>query len=401
MSSAGPASMQELEELRRSVRGLFTRHWPVETARAFRYRPPGGLDTAPAGLWRALAHAGILGIPFPEPYGGGGASMAPLAVVLHEAGRALCPSLLAATLATARAIDGFGSEQQRAQWLPRLISGEMMAATVLTAGRAGHATAPIVRAHRRDHGWQLTGSLALVAGAAGADVLTVTVELLPPPGSGQSAALAIVPMAGDGVHVTPRSTMVGGELGDVLLDAVQITGNDLLGSSVEDPAPSHAAGSAVAHARAVLSVLRSLELLGGASAVLERTVAYASARRQFGRPIGSFQAVQHLVANASIAIDGAQLAAEHALLLVDRGGLAVREVAIAALTSGRASKQAMWTAHQVHGGIGFAAESDLHLWSERTKVLDVLSGGAGVHLADLAGALASSPLRPAKEDLSA
>ena len=206
--------------------------------------------------------------------------------------------------------------------------------------------------------------------------------------------------------------MVGGELGDVVLDAVQVTGSDLLGIGREDPAPSHAAGDEdpapshgsgdiVAQARSVLSVLRSLELLGGASAVLERTVGYATTRLQFGRPIGSFQAVQHLVADASTAIDGAQLAAEHALLLVDAGRLAVREVAIAALTSGRASKQAMWTAHQVHGGIGFAAESDLHLWSERTKVMDVLSGEAGVHLAHLAGVLASSRLGPAKEDLSA
>ena len=391
---------QELDELRQTVRGLFTRHWPVETARAARYGTPGGHGTAATGLWRALADAGILGIPFPESYRGGGASMAPLAVVLHEAGRALCPSLLAATLTTARAIDLFGSERQRAQWLPRLISGEVMVATAVTAGRAGPATVPVVRARRHGNVWRLDGSLALVAGATRADVLTVTVELLRPPGSGPSAGLAIVPMAGGGVHVTPRSTMVGSELCDITLDAVQVTGNDLIGSSLENPAPSHATGGVVAHARAVFAVLRSLELLGGASAVLERTVGYASARLQFGRPIGSFQAVQHLVADASIAIDGAQLAAEHALLLVDAGGLAVREVAIAALASGRASKHAMWTAHQVHGGIGFAAESDLHLWSERTKVMDVLGGGAGVHLAHLADVLASSRLQPAKEDRS-
>ena len=133
--------------------------------------------------------------------------------------------------------------------------------------------------------------------------------------------------------------------------------------------------------------LQCMEMVGGALAVIERTVDYVKGRHQFNRPIASFQAAQHHVANIHIAIDGARLTSYQAVWLIGRGELAQREIAIAKLKCNEAYKFTTLTAHQLHGGMGYLRETDLHLWSQRAKATELLGGAWDVQLAHLENAL--------------
>ena len=124
--------------------------------------------------------------------------------------------------------------------------------------------------------------------------------------------------------------------------------------------------------------LQCAEMVGGTAAVLDRTVEYVRTRHQFDRPIGSFQAVQHHVANMRIALDGARLAAYSALWWLGRGERATRRVAVAKMHCSEAYKWATLTCHQLQGGMGYVRETDLHLWSERAKVTELQGGTADV-----------------------
>ena len=130
----------------------------------------------------------------------------------------------------------------------------------------------------------------------------------------------------------------------------------------------------VANARVALDCL---DLVGVGEAVLERTVDYTKMRDQFGRPIASFQAAQHLVANMHIALAAARLAAQSAVFWIGRGRTATRETAIARMRAA-AAKQITLDAHQLHGGMGYVVDTDLHLFSERARVLSTLGGGADI-----------------------
>jgi alkylation response protein AidB-like acyl-CoA dehydrogenase len=144
---------------------------------------------------------------------------------------------------------------------------------------------------------------------------------------------------------------------------------------VDDPARILAASGEDLHwVSNAMTALQCMEMAGGAEAVLDRTVEYVKLRHQFDRPIASFQAAQHHVANMRIAIDGARLAAYQAAWWAGRGDLAEREVAIAKLKCNEAYKRTTLDAHQLHGGMGYLRETDLHLWSERAKATELLGG---------------------------
>jgi alkylation response protein AidB-like acyl-CoA dehydrogenase len=130
-------------------------------------------------------------------------------------------------------------------------------------------------------------------------------------------------------------------------------------------------------ADAVLA-LQCMEMVGGATAVLDATVEYVKVREQFNRPIASFQAAQHHVANLRIALEGARLTAHKAVWSVGQGDTATREVAIAKMQCSESYKWTTLTAHQLYGGMGYVRETDLHLWSERAKVTEVQYGTADV-----------------------
>jgi len=315
-------------------------------------------ERLPAGLWKALADAGILGLAIEEREGGSGGSLTDLGIFSVEAGRALCPTVVHSTAHAALAIEWLGGSDARAAWLPALASGSARATTAVFSARDA-AVAPPLTARSDREGWRLSGVADFVADADLADLIVVTADT-------DGGTLGCVVDAGArGISVEPLAMMGGHHAFVVRFDDV----------AADQVAPVSAqqlrrvANAAVA--------LLSLDLVGVGEAVVQRTVDYTKMREQFGRPIASFQAAQHLVADMHIALAAARLAAQSAVFWIGGGSTATRETAIARMRAA-AVKQITLDAHQLHGGMGYVVDTDLHLFSERARVLSTIGGGADI-----------------------
>jgi len=353
-------------DLAAMCRGVLAAECPTTLARAL--HTADGARVTPA-LWKALAEAGVLGLAVEEELGGSGGGLPELGVFCREAGRALCPMVVHSTLHAARAVDWLGGPPARAAWLPALASGTARGATALWNPRDAADVTPTLRARADTRGWRLSGVADFVADADLADLIVVTAET-----SGRT--LGFVADMGEvgsaGITVEPIAMMGGHRAFTVGFD-------DVL---VEDPrrvlggAEGLAEGELRRVANAAVALL-CLDLVGVGEAVVQRTVDYTKMREQFGRPIASFQAAQHLVANMHIALATARLAAQSAVFWIGRGRSATRETAVARMRAVEV-KRITLDAHQLHGGMGYVVDTDLHLFSERARVLSTLGGGADV-----------------------
>ncbi|BBZ79827.1 acyl-CoA dehydrogenase [Mycolicibacterium anyangense] len=314
----------------------------------------------------ALAAAGILGLGIPEEDGGSGGTIADLGVFAREAGRALCPPLVYSTVFAAQAVHLLGGEQSRKRWLADLASGAATATTALwNAYDAADTTAPLRADRLREGGWRLTGTADFVSDAQDADLIVVSGM----DSSGQPIGF-VCGLDRPGITSRPLQLMGGHHASCVRFD--DVVPDDVLngGEPLDREELRRCANIAIA--------LLSLDLVGVGEAVLDRTVEYTTMRHQFGRPIASFQAAQHLVADMHIALSAARLAAQSAVFAISRGRVALRETAVARMQAATAAKWATLDAHQLHGGMGYVVETDLYLWSERARVLSTLGGGADV-----------------------
>jgi alkylation response protein AidB-like acyl-CoA dehydrogenase len=324
-------------------------------------------ERMPARLWKALGDAGVLGLAIDERHGGSGGSLTDLGIFSVEAGRALCPNVVHSTVLAALAVDWLGGAEARAAWLPALASGSMCGTSAVFSARDAAVVTPVLQARGDGGAWRLRGVADFVADADLADLIIVTADA----GVGtvgfvletRSRGISIEPLAMMGVD--PAFTV---RLDDVLVDDPRaLLGADSGGLREEDV--RRVANAAVA--------LHCLDLVGVAEAVVQRTVDYTKMREQFGRPIASFQAAQHLVADMHIALAAARLAAHSAVFWIGRGRTATRETAIARMRAA-AVKQITLDAHQLHGGMGYVVDTDLHLFSERARVLSTFGGGADI-----------------------
>jgi alkylation response protein AidB-like acyl-CoA dehydrogenase len=322
-------------------------------------------DRTPRSLWRSLADAGVFGLMLPEQYGGAGGTLSDLGVFCVEAGRALCPTIVHSTVQAALAVHLLGGPRQHAAWLPLLSSGRISATTSLWSARNAAMVTPTLRANPGpDGGWRLSGAVDFVADADLADHIVVSAAT-----DGRTMGF-IVGMGAPGLRVEPLQLMGAHRSFCVRFDDVPVADGPAVLTDIADSDLRRVANAAVA--------LLSLDLVGVGEAVLQRTVDYTTARRQFGRPIASFQAAQHLVANMHIALAAARLAAHSAVFWIGKGRTATRETAIARMHAATAAKSITLDAHQLHGGMGYVVETDLHLFSERARVLSTLGGGADI-----------------------
>jgi alkylation response protein AidB-like acyl-CoA dehydrogenase len=354
----------EQRALKESVRRLFTDTCATDTGRVDRD------PSVTARVLAALADAGMLGLPYPEEVGGAGAGLFETGLLYFEGGRALCPSIVYTTMLSGIAIHELADDECAARWLPSLATGATATAALWSAEDT-HSVRPAVRA-RRTHGrLTLTGAVDFVENAAAAEQLVV---LANDSDSGRWV-LAISATDGPGVRHRPVAILGRDPVGHITLHEQPAAELAVLGPG------------ALTRLAEIALALQCMEMVGGTERVIEDTVDYVGRREQFGRPIGSFQAVQHIVADLRIALDGARLAAWRALWQVAAGRPAAREVAIAKLHASEAYKTATLQCHQLMGGMGFLRESDLHLWSERAKVSEIRNGSPDVALGWLATAI--------------
>lgn len=355
------------------LRGLLSAECTVGLVRGL--QEPGADRTTPT-LWKALSGAGVFGLAIAEQYGGSGGSLEDLAVFYTEAGRALCPTTVCSSVAAALAIDQLAPPDAKANWLPRLANGSLRGTTALWSARDAAIVSPALSAEPDSSGaWRLTGTADYVADADVADLVVISAA-----SRGQTLAFVADAHAA-GVTAEPLAMAGGHRAFTVRFDDVVADAHALLGTAGR-PALRRVANAAV--------TLGSADLVGVGEAVLDRTVDYTKLRHQFGRPIASFQAAQHLIANMHIALAAARLAAHSAVFWLARGRLATRETSIARMRAAAAARLITQDAHQLHGGMGYVTETDLHLWSERARLGATLGGGADVAAAWLEETLEES-----------
>ena len=326
-----------------------------------------GVD--PGAVWASLADAGVLGLTLPERYGGSGGRLTDLGAFAVEAGRGLCPMVVHGTIHAGLAIDALGTAEQSAALLPALADGSRSATTALWSALDASVVTPTLRADIDGDGWVLTGRVDFVLDAQSADDVVVSgIDTA----TGRTLVFVVSSLA-DSLRAEPL-TMMGGQAAACLhFDGVAVEdGRMVLGANggIDSEQLRRIANIATA--------LLSLDLVGVGEAALQRTVDHTKMRQQFGRPIASFQAAQHLVANMHIAVSAARLAAWAAVSLLEDGHTATRETAVARMHAADAAKLATLDAHQLHGGMGYVVDTDLHRYSERARVLSTLGGGADV-----------------------
>lgn len=326
----------------------------AETARAFfagsatsaRTRAAMAGDGVDHETWDALCgDLGLAGIALPEAYGGAGLGMVEFAILAEAAGAQVAALPLLGVATAARAIAAGGSEAQKAEWLPRLASGEAIAACEgVPSFEIGKGT--------------LTGVVDPVPHGAVADVFVFV--------SPQGAW--IIRADAPGVSVEAHTTM------DQTRPLARVT----LGNAGAEPLADARAAIAAIHSGGWICL--AAEALGGAQACLDRTVAYAKERVQFGRAIGSFQAYKHRLADMMIEIEQARSAVYWAACAVDEGSEEA-QMALHAAKSFCADTFFMCASNmiQLHGGIGFTWEHDAHLYFKRARSIQTMLGDGNFH----------------------
>jgi alkylation response protein AidB-like acyl-CoA dehydrogenase len=366
------ALSDEQQLIRDSAREFFTEFAGREQLRAAIESPP-GYDV---DLWRRLAQeSGWAGIAIEERYGGSGLGMVELALLQHEQGRRLVVSPFFSTVCLAAPLIALaGTETQRAAWLPRIASGRTQL-TVAYTGQQGEAGTRGIgaRIRRAGDGFVLSGEADFVIHAHSADALLVAAR---GPGEDASEALsiAVVERGAAGVEIGRRTMLdLTRPLAHVAFNVVRLAPDQVLG----EPG---AAREPFERALDVARIALAAEAVGVAEASLETTTAYVKDRVQFGRPVGSFQAVKHKCADMRIWVQASTAATYFAAMALDSEHHdADRAVSIAKAYVSDAINRVAGHALQLHGGIGFTWEHDLHLYMRRARVNSVLCGDARYH----------------------
>jgi alkylation response protein AidB-like acyl-CoA dehydrogenase len=366
----------EQVDFQHSLRRLLESEWPVASVRGRKDDPAMNIDS----LWMTLAKNGVFGLHVSPDLGGQGGDLLDVGLFCQEAGRVLCPSVVYSSIGLGVALDRLGQASATKPLAERLMSGELRGTAVVASADDASDVAPRLAVAQRDGTMRLGGTLQFVPDALEADVLLVVArdEL------GKLLTVCLDP-ARQGVIRDPLRTLGNEPQCHVTFDDVEVRDTDLVSS-----ADGVSADDLLQVSNALLA-LQCMEMVGGAQAVLDRTVDYAKGRHQFGRAIASFQAAQHHISNMRIAIDGARLTAHQAMWHAAQGAIAEREVAIAKLMANEAYKWATLTAHQLHGGMGYLRETDLPFWSERAKLTELMGGARETQIHRLERVMRSTP----------
>lgn len=330
-------------------------------------------------LWAALGEANLLGVAIPESCDGSDFGLLALCLLLEEAGRTTAPIPLLATLVyAALPLARFGSEAQKRRWLPGVAAGEIILSAALQESGSDDPARPRLQARAAGNGWVLDGEKVCVPAASLARRILVPADT----GDGGVGTFLVEPGA-DGVEIEAGTTGNWERVHRMALRGVEVGPEDVLG----DPA---AGGDLVhwldLHAQVALCAVQ----LGVAQAALRMTAEYTSTRKQFGRPIATFQGVALRAADAFIDIEAMRSTLWQAAWRLEAGEPAAEQVAAAKWWACRGGQRVVHTAQHLHGGTGSDVEYPVHRYFLWARQLELTLGGAGLQLARL-GALIAEP----------
>ena len=353
--------------LKNSAREFLERECPTSFVRAMEEDSKGYTPE----LWKKIADLGWLGLPFPEEYGGLGLSYLDLTMLLEEMGRVLFPgTFFSSVLLGGLTILTAGSTSQKKEALPRIAQGDTIATLALMEPSAEYGPGGIqTTASLRDSSYTLNGTKLFVPDAQSADLLIVPARTRETNDPIEGITLFLVDAHTPGIEITPLVTIAADKQAEVQFTDVSLSASTVLGDV-------DGGWSVLSRIIDMATVGKCSEMLGGADRVLEMTVDYVKERAQFGRPVGSFQAVQHHCANMATAVEGSRFVTYQAAWLLSEGLSATQGVAIAKAWVGDAYRQVCALAHQCHGAIGFTREYDLQLYTRRAEAAEVSYGDA-------------------------
>jgi alkylation response protein AidB-like acyl-CoA dehydrogenase len=322
-------------------------------------------------LWREMAELGWMGLAFPERYGGGGMGFLDLALLLEEMGRACLPGpFFSSVVLAGLSILDIGSEEQKREFLPKLIRGEKIFTLALTEpGYHNYdASSVTVEAMCDDVNYVVSGTKLFVPDAHIADYLLCVTRTKPNGG----ITIFLADAKNSGIKYTILKTIAGDKLCEMVFDRVSVPRANVLGRLDQG-------WNAVEKIIQRAAVGKCCEMVGNIQRVLEMTVDYAKERKQFDRPIGSFQVMQHYCADMATDVDGARFSTYQAAWMLSEGLPCAKEVAIAKAWIGQAAQRVFALAHQIHGAIGVTVEHDLHYYTRRAKAAELAFGDADLY----------------------
>lgn len=359
--------------LQDSAREFFAERAPVKALRAER---DAGRPHDPE-LWREIAELGFAGAAIPEELGGSGMGWRALGIVLEAAGRTLVASPLTQTgLVGVAAVRTLGNDAQRARLLPALAAGTVTTALAFDEGAHHAPTRIAMRAVRDGDGWRLDGHKRFVPDGATASHILVAALAAPAPGAAETLSLFIVEATAPGLVRKPLAMADSRGMTDLGFTAVHVGDDARLAADAGSGDPAAALERVLDIGRVGLAA----EMLGAADALFSLTLSYLKDRRQFGQPIGAFQALQHRAARMFVDLELTRSCVAAALDALDDGSADIP--ALASLAKARAGDTLHLVSNeavQLHGGIGMTDAFDAGLYLKRARVLETLYGSAGWH----------------------
>jgi alkylation response protein AidB-like acyl-CoA dehydrogenase len=368
---------EEQSMLRDSARGLVSDKAPVAHLRHLRdSRDATGFSRE---LWKTFAEMGFAGLLVPEAFGGSALGCVEAGVVMEEIGRNLTPSpFLSTAVVAVSALTRGGSQAQRAEYLPKIAAGELVAALAVDEGAKHRPLQTDMQAARSGNGFRLNGAKALVVDGHVADLLIVAARSAGSAGEREGVTLFLVDPKTKGIAVERTIMVDAHNAARIDFDNVEVTADSVLGE----------VDGGFTLLDGVLNIGRGAvasEMVGLSEEVFGRTVAYLKERKQFGKAIGEFQALQHRAAQLYIDIEITRAAVLKALQALD-GGVAGAgtAVAVAKARAGTTATRAVQEGVQMHGGMGMTDQFDIGFFMKRARVCEELFGDANFHADQLA-----------------
>ena len=336
-------------------------------------------------LWEKMAALGWFGISLPESYGGGGLPVTYLGLILEECGRAIAPVPFHSTATAALAVARHGSSEQQQTILPRAARGDLiMTWAVQEQDPRLRADAIQCRAEVDGDSLVINGIKHFVDNFSAAEFMVTAVRTAAPTDDNAGITLVIVPTNSPGITETRLTTLAKDSQSKLAMDGVRVPLSNVIGEVNQGwPATSDMLD--------VGTALLCAQITGAARKDAEMAIDYAKNRVAFGRPIAGFQSIQHLCADMIVWTDGAQLLTYEALWKLDAGLPFGVEVSQAKAFTNDKCQATVRSSQQIHGGIGFMMEFDLHLWYRRVTAWTMRLGTSFEHRARVARALLDQP----------
>ena len=368
------APSEEQEMLKKSARDFLSVECPKKVVREIE---AGDLGYSPE-LWKKMASLGWMGLALPEEYGGAGLSLLDMAVLFEEFGRAAMTEPMFSTVVLgALPILQWGTEEQKKAFLPKVATGELFLTMALAEPGVNEDPMFIAtRAMTKDDGFLIHGTKLFVPYAHIADYLLVVARTKGVAGDKKGITVLIVDRKAQGINITPLVTVAADKQFEVQFDKVFVSSKNILGSL-------HNGLPLVRETLKKATAIQCAEMVGMAQQEMEITAEHTKNRVQFERPIGTFQAVQHRLADMFIDVNGVRWTTYQAVWRLSEGLPADREVAIAKAFANIACQRVAFSAQQLHGGLGVDKDYDLHFYFRRAKAFALTLGSTPFHLKTL------------------